>query len=225
VNFDVQELSGTFSVMDIVLAMGLSFVLSTMIGYVYRGTHRNISYSQSYVQTLVIIGMVIALIMLVVGSNLARAFSLVGALSVIRFRNAIKETRDVGFVFLTMGIGMACGARFYTLAAVAAAAICLIVVVMHRFNWFHLNVQRQVVKVQVPTGEDHGPAIRDVLIRYTTEFELVSTESIRGGALSELFYTVRLKKGAEPGELVAALQERTFGQRVSVLTGYDQTDL
>ncbi|MEO3754687.1 DUF4956 domain-containing protein [Streptomyces sp. B6B3] len=224
-NFDVQELSGTFSVMDIVLAMGLSFVLSTMIGYVYRGTHRNISYSQSYVQTLVIIGMVIALIMLVVGSNLARAFSLVGALSVIRFRNAIKETRDVGFVFLTMGIGMACGARFYTLAAVAAAAICLIVVVMHRFNWFHLNVQRQVVKVQVPTGEDHSPAIRDVLIRYTTEFELVSTESIRGGALSELFYTVRLKKGAEPGELVAALQERTFGQRVSVLTGYDQTDL
>ncbi len=224
-NFDVQELSGTFSVMDIVLAMGLSFALSTMIGYVYRSTHRNISYSQSYVQTLVIIGMVIALIMLVVGSNLARAFSLVGALSVIRFRNAIKETRDVGFVFLTMGIGMACGARFYTLAAVAAAAICLIVVVMNRFNWFHLNVQRQVVKVQVPTGEDHSPAIRDVLIRYTTEFELVSTESIRGGALTEVFYTVRLKKGAEPGELVAALQERTFGQRVSVLTGYDQTDL
>ncbi|RKN10881.1 DUF4956 domain-containing protein [Streptomyces radicis] len=224
-NFDIQELSGTFSIMDIVLAMGLSFVLSTVIGYVYRGTHRNISYSQSYVQTLVIIGMVIALIMLVVGSNLARAFSLVGALSVIRFRNAIKETRDVGFVFLTMGIGMACGARFYTLAAVAALAICLIVVVMHRFNWFHLDVQRQVVKVQVPTGEDHTPAIRDVLIRYTTEFELVSTESIRGGALTEVFYTVRLKKGAEPGELVAALQERTFGQRVTVLTGYDQTDL
>jgi uncharacterized membrane protein YhiD involved in acid resistance len=177
------------------------------------------------VQTLVIVGMVIALIMLVVGSNLARAFSLVGALSVIRFRNAIKETRDVGFVFLTMGIGMACGARFYTLAAVAGAAICLIIVVMHRFNWFHLDVQRQVVKVQVPAGEDHTPAIRDVLIAHTTEFELVSTESIRGGALTEVFYTVRMKKGTEPGELVAALQERTFGQRVTVLTGYDQTDL
>ncbi|MFF0726952.1 DUF4956 domain-containing protein [Streptomyces sp. NPDC004134] len=224
-NFDLQELSGTFSVTDIVVAMALSFILSTVIGYVYRATHRNVSYSQSYVQTLVIVGMIVALIMLVVGSNLARAFSLVGALSVVRFRNAIKETRDVGFIFLTMGIGMACGARFYTLAAVAGLAICLIIIVMHRFNWFHLDVQRQVVKVQMPTGEDHTAAIRDVLIRYTTEFELVSTETIRGGALTEVFYTVRMRKGTEPGELVNALQEQTYGQRVTVLTGYDQTDL
>ncbi|MER5837495.1 DUF4956 domain-containing protein, partial [Streptomyces sp. NPDC002130] len=104
-NFDLQELSGTFSVADVVVAMALSFVLSTLIGYVYRYTHRNVSYSQTYVQTLVIVGMVVALIMLVVGSNLARAFSLVGALSVVRFRNAVKETRDVGFIFLAMAIG------------------------------------------------------------------------------------------------------------------------
>ncbi|AXI79988.1 DUF4956 domain-containing protein [Peterkaempfera bronchialis] len=224
-NFNLQDLSGTFSVADIVLAMALSFALSTMIGFVYRATHRNVSYSQSYVQTLVIVGMVVALIMLVVGSNLARAFSLVGALSVVRFRNAVKETRDVGFIFLVMGLGMACGARFYTLAAIAAVAICLIMVVMHRFNWFHLDVQRQVVKVQLPAGEDRTAAIQDVLLRFTTEFELVSTESIRGGTLTEVFYTVRLKKGTEPGELVMALQERASGQRVTVLTGYDQTDL
>ena len=224
-NLELQELSGTFSVTDVVVAMALSFVLSTLIGHVYRYTHRNVSYSQSYVQTLVIVGMVVALIMLVVGSNLARAFSLVGALSVIRFRNAIKETRDVGFVFMAMAIGMACGARFYTLAAVAAVVICVVVVVMFKFNWFALNVQRQVVKVQVPAGEDYSPAIRDVLIRYTTEFELVSTETIRGGALNEVFYTVRMKKGTEPSDLVTALQERTSGQRVTVLTGYDSTDL
>ena len=93
-DFNVQDLSGTFSVGDIAIALSLSFVLSAMIGWVYRMTHRNISYSQSYVQTLVILGMIISLIMLVVGSNIARAFALVGALSVIRFRNAIKETRD-----------------------------------------------------------------------------------------------------------------------------------
>ena len=64
-----------------------------------------------------------------------------------------------------------------------------------------------------------------MLIRHTSEFELVSMESIRGGALTELIYTVRLKKGTTPGELIAALSERTAGQRVTVLTGYDQTDL
>lgn len=224
-DFNVQDLSGTFSVGDIAIALALSFVLSSAIGWVYRATHRNVSYSQSYVQTLVILGMIISLIMLVVGSNIARAFALVGALSVIRFRNAIKETRDVGFIFLVMGVGMACGTRFYTLAVVATVAICLATVVMQRFNWFHLNVQRQVVKVQVPADEDYTSEIQDVLIRHTTEFELVSMESIRGGAITELLYTVKLRKGTEPATLIAALRERTFGQRVTILTGYDQTDL
>ncbi|GGN05769.1 hypothetical protein FHR83_001448 [Actinoplanes campanulatus] len=223
--FEVQDLSGTFSVGDIAIALSLSFVLSAFIAWVYRFTHRNVSYSQSYVQTLVILGMLIALIMLVVGSNIARAFALVGALSVVRFRNAIKETRDVGFIFLVMGVGMAAGTRFYTLAVVAAVAISLIILVMYRFNWFAANVQRQVVKVQVPPDGNYTNNIQDVLITLTSEFELVSIESIRGGALTELMYTVRLKKGAEPGELITKLGERTGGQRVTVLTGYDQTDL
>ncbi|WP_433420746.1 DUF4956 domain-containing protein [Microtetraspora malaysiensis] len=224
-DFTFQDLSGTFSVADIAIAMALSFVLSAMIGWVYRATHRNVSYSQSYVQTLVILGMLISLIMLVVGSNIARAFALVGALSVVRFRNAIKETRDVGFIFLVMGIGMAVGTRFYLLAVVAAVAISLIVMVMNRFNWFALNVRRQVVKVQVPSDEDYTPAIQDVLIRHTDEFELVSMESIRAGALTELMYTIKIKKGSEPADVIAALRERNHGQSVTVLTGYDQTDL
>lgn len=223
--FQFEDLSGTFSTFDVAAALGLALVLSVMIAWVYRATHRNISYSQSYVQTLVILGVLIALIMLVVGSNIARAFALVGALSVVRFRNAIKETRDVGFIFLVMGIGMACGTRFYSLAIAAAVLVCLVIVIMYRFNWFHLNVQRQVVKVQVPAEHDYTATIADVLIRYTTEFELVSTDSIRGGALTELFYTVRLKKDNSPGDLIAALREHNSGQRVSVLTGYDQTDL
>ena len=223
--FNLQDLSGTFSVADIAVSLVLSFVLSAAIGWVYRSTHRNVSYSQSYVQTLVILGMLVSLIMLVVGSNLARAFALVGALSVVRFRNAIKETRDVGFIFLVMGVGMAAGTRFYTLAAAATVAICLVILVMRRFDWFRLNVQRQVVKVQVPPNGDHTEAIQDVLLRFTAEFELVSMESIRGGALTELMYTVQLRKGATAAELIAALSERTSGQRVTVLTGYDQTDL
>ncbi|MFD5092769.1 DUF4956 domain-containing protein [Amycolatopsis thailandensis] len=224
-NLSFEDLTGTFSVTDVAIALALSFVLSLLIAWVYRATHRNVSYSQSYVQTLVILGMLVAVIMLVVGSNIARAFALVGALSVVRFRNAIKETRDVGFIFLVMAVGMAVGTRFYTLGAVAAVAISLVIYLMFRFNWFQLNVRRQVVKVQVPADGDYTHVISDVLIRHTDEFELVSMESIRGGALTELMYTVKIKKGTEPGDLISALSERNSGQGVTVLTGYDQTDL
>lgn len=157
---DLQDLSGTFTVFDVVASLALSFVLAATIGWVYRYTHKNVSYSQSYVQTLVMVCMVISVIMLVVGSNIARAFALVGALSVIRFRNAIKETRDVGFIFLAMAIGMTTGTRFYLLAVAATVVICLVLLIMYRFNWFRLDVQRQVVKVQVPPSPNTPPASR-----------------------------------------------------------------
>ncbi len=220
-----DDLSGTFSITDVVIVLCLSFALSAITGLVYRHTHRNISYSQSYVQTLVLLGMVVSVVMLVVGSNIARAFALVGALSVVRFRNAVKETRDVGFIFFVMVIGMACGTRFYSLAAAATVAICVVIVLMFRFNWFALDVQRQVVKVQVPGDRDHILEIQDVLIGHTTEFELVSMESLRGGLLTELVFSVRLAKNTQPSALIAALTQATGGQRVAVLTGYDQTDL
>ncbi|MGW0173128.1 DUF4956 domain-containing protein [Rhodococcus sp. NPDC003322] len=224
-NFDLQDLSGTFSTFDIIVSLALSFVLSAIIGWVYRYTHKNVSYSQSYVQTLVMVGMIISLIMLVVGSNIARAFALVGALSVVRFRNAIKETRDVGFIFLVMAIGMTTGTRFYLLAIAATVAICLVLLIMSKFNWFKLDVQRQVVKVQVPPEQEYAALVEDVLIKHCTEFELVSTEAVRSGALNEMYYTAQLKKGTKPAELIAALSAVNSGQRVTVLTGYDQTDI
>ena len=224
-NFDFQDLSGTFTAFDIAVSLTLSFVLSSVIAWVYRYTHKNVSYSQSYVQTLVLCGMIISLIMLVVGSNIARAFALVGALSVIRFRNAIKETRDVGFIFLVMAVGMTTGTRFYVLAVAATIAICLVLLIMNKFDWFKLDVQRQVVKVQVPPEPEYLARVEDVLLEHCIEFELVSSESARAGALTELYYTAQMKKGVQASTLIAALSGVNAGQRVTVLTGYDQTDL
>lgn len=225
-DFALTDLSGTFSVWDVMFSLLLALVCSLVVAWVYRATHKNVSYSQSYVQTLIILGMLIALIMLIVGSNIARAFALVGALSVVRFRNAIKETRDVGFIFLVMGIGMACGTRFYVLAALATVFICAVILVIHRFDLFALDVRRQVVKVQVPADDaDSSRQIEDILIAATEEFELISTESIRGGALVEHSYTARLSKGVEPSDLISRLRVVTAGQKATVLTGYDQTDL
>lgn len=217
--------TGEFSYLDIAISIPLAFVLCCAVGIVYRKTHRNVSYSQSYVQTMIIMGVIIAVIMLIIGSNVARAFALVGALSIIRFRNALKETRDVGYIFLVMAIGMACGTQFYTLAIISTAFVCLALLIMHRFNWFHHSVQRQVVKVQTPAHEDLSHEIDDILISYTDEYEQVSLETIRGGALTEMTYTVKLKTGKKSADLISVLRGITQGQRVTVLTGYDQTDL
>src|SRR5688572_22162995 len=146
----LQDNTDVFSVSDVVFSTVLSFLLTLIIAQVYKTTYKGVSYTQSYVHTLIMMSMIVAVIMLVIGSNIARAFSLVGALSIIRFRNAVKDTRDVGYIFFAMAIGMACGTRFYLLAIIATLIISFILWGMVTLNMFAKDVREQILKIRVP---------------------------------------------------------------------------
>lgn len=223
--FNFQDLTGEFSVLDVTLVLVLSFVLSAFIGWIYKLTHRGTSYTQSFVFTLVLNGMVVALVMMVVGSNIARAFSLVGALSIIRFRNAVKETRDVGFIFFTMAIGMAIGTRFYLLAIVAAVIISLVVVMMMRFNWFAREAAGQILRIQVPSGAAFDKLFDALFLKYTHSAELISVDTVNNGKLTELTYSVGLKKANRVEEFVSELRKLNEDNKISLIAGYNTTDL
>lgn len=223
--FNFEDLTGVFSVTDVVLSLVLSFALCAWIGWVYQITHRGASYTQSYVQTLVLNGMVVAIVMLIVGSNIARAFALVGSLSIIRFRNAVKETRDVGFIFFTMAIGMAVGTRFYLLAIIAAVVISLLILIMNRFNWYARQVVSQILRVQVPNDAPFDTLFDDLFVKYTSSSELISVDSVHGGLLTELTYSVGLKKQSQLQEFLAAIKKLNGNNRVTLIAGYNSTDL
>ena len=133
-----------YSLGDILIIFLGTFVLSLWIGFLYRLTHKGGNYNQGYVQTLVLMGGIIAMIMLIVGSDVAKAFTMMGAFSIIRFRNNMKETKDIGFVFLVMAIGMAMGTKLYFLAGVATLVMSVMIYLMYRFNWF---VDKNVAKL------------------------------------------------------------------------------
>lgn len=223
--FNLQDLTGEISVLDIVIVMTLSFVLSAFIGWIYKITHRGTSYTQSFVFTLVINGMVVALVMLIVGSNIARAFSLVGALSIIRFRNAIKETRDVGFIFFTMAIGMAIGTRFYLLAIAGAVVISLMIVIMMRFDWFARDMASQILRVQVPSSLPFDSLFDKLFVKYTHTSELISVDTIQNGAMTELTYSIGLRKSNRVNDFLSELRELNGGNKITLIAGYNSTDL
>ncbi|HSV86194.1 MAG TPA: DUF4956 domain-containing protein [Levilinea sp.] len=223
INF--QDLTGVFSVTDVVVSLLLSFVLCSMIGWVYQITQRGMSYTQSYVHTLVLNGMIVAIIMLVVGSNIARAFALVGALSIIRFRNAVKETRDVGFIFFTMAIGMAIGTRFYLLAVIAAVIISLSILIMTHFNWYARRVVNQILKIQVPNDALFDTLFDNLFLKYTSASELISVDSVHSGMLTELTYSVGLKKQSKIQEFLTDIKHMNGNNRVTLIAGYNSTDL
>lgn len=223
--FNFADLTGEFSVLDVTLAIVLSFLLSAFIGWIYKITHKGASYTQSFVLTLVMNGMVVALVMMIVGSNIARAFSLVGALSIIRFRNAVKETRDVGFIFFTMAVGMAVGTKFYLLAVIAAVVISLAVLLMTRFNWFAREISNQILRVQVPNGLSFDKLFDAPFLKYTSSSELISVDSVHGGMLTELTYSIGMKKSALIQEFLSEIKKLNDNNKVTLIAGYNSTDL
>ncbi|MBI4789287.1 MAG: DUF4956 domain-containing protein [Chloroflexi bacterium] len=224
-NPPIQDLTGVFSVADVVLVLLLSFGLCSAIGWVYQITHRGASYTQSFVHTLVLIGMVVAVVMLVIGSDIARAFALVGSLSIVRFRNAVKETRDVGFIFLTIAVGMAIGTKFYLLAMITTVFISLIVLIMTRFNWYARRVVSQILKVQVTNNVEYSTLFDGLFLKYTSHSELISVDSVHNGMLTELIYSVGLKKQGKVAEFLSEIKKLNGQNRVTLIAGYNSTDL
>lgn len=223
--FNIGDLTSEFTVVDVVLVLLLSFLLSAFIGWIYQLTHRGTSYTQSFVFTLVLNGMIVALVMMIVGSNIARAFSLVGALSIIRFRNAVKETRDVGFIFFTMAIGMAVGTRFYLLAVIGTIVISLITLLMVRFNWFAREMTTQILRVQVPNNLPFDFLFDRAFVKHTSTSELISVDSVQNGTMTELIYSIGLKKSAQVQDFIAEIKNLNGGNKVTLIAGYNGTDL
>lgn len=220
---------GGFGVWETFAALFLSFVLCLIIAYFYRQTHRGLSYSVSFVHAMIIMGVTVSIIMLVIGSNIARAFTLVGALSIIRFRNAVKDSRDVAFIFLTMAVGMAVGTGFYLTALIFTISICFMVFVLSRFEIGATTSREVLLKLHAPGGLDYQTAFNDVFFRHLREHALLSVETVNGAGAGtnalELIYSVEFKPRMDEAAFMNELRTLTGGGKVALLTGQENIDV
>lgn len=220
-----NDATDIFSIGDVILALILSFCLALVIAWVYQATYQGVSYTQSYVHTLIMMTMVVAIIMLVIGSNIARAFSLVGALSIIRFRNAVKDTRDVGYIFFALAIGMACGTRFYLLAIVATVVISFILWGMSALNLFAKEQSEQILKIRLPGDMPYENLFDDIFAKYLARSTLIAVEVVQAGLLTELVYGIQFKSQADPQQFITELRQRNANNKIALISGYHEVDL
>jgi hypothetical protein len=221
----LHDASEVFAVQDVLLTTVLSFALSLVLGWVYKATHRSASYTQSYVHTLIMMSMIVAVIMLIVGSNIARAFTLVGALSIVRFRNAMKETRDVGFIFFAMAIGMACGTRFYLLAVVSTFVISFLIWAMVKLDLFAKEVKEQLLKIRLPADMPYETLFDELFSRHLIRFNLLAIETVQAGTLIELVYGVEVKRRADLHGLINEVRKLNQNNKVVLIAGRQGVDL
>ena len=215
----------TFGLAEVFIALGLSFALCLMLAYFYRQSHRGLSYSVSFVHAMILLGVTVSVIMLIIGSNIARAFTLVGALSIIRFRNPIKDSRDVAFIFMAMAIGMAVGTGFYLTGVLFALFACFMAYALTRFGIGSTTRREQLLKLQVPSTIDYQTAFNELFYRSLREHHLLSMETLRDGAQLELVYSLELKSGVDEPGFLNELRAITGGGKVTLLTGQENIDV
>jgi len=210
--------AGSPSPLLVAFAICLSFALTLVIGGVYQLTHRGMLYSQDFVHTLVMLGTLVTVVIMGIGQNLAAAFGIFAAFSIIRFRRALPEARDVGFVFFAMAVGLACGSGEFMLATMTTVLVSAAVFFLARTNLFAPERPSHLMRARVTNDIDYDAAFAEPLSELVDSATLLSVESVQAGMMTEVAYAVRLAPGASPGELVAAIQARNGNNRVIVTT-------
>jgi len=179
---------------DVVINITLSFVLGIVVAMVYRSTQKGFKYSISMMHTLIFLSMIVSFVMMIIGSDIARAFSLVGALSVIRFRTAIKDTKDTSFVFWALASGMATGVGYYQVAIVGTLMIGGMILIIQYSRIGLLRRKEVLLKFTVGAGGKQTTLpYQEVFESYLIKYSLLNIRTFQQGELVELSFLIKLK--------------------------------
>ncbi len=198
------------SIRTVLAAMAVALVCSLMIYITYRFFYKGAAYSESFGILLILLALVTAFIIICISTNLVLSLGMVGALSIVRFRAAVKEPLDVGFLFFAIAAGLTCGARLYFVALTGTVAICFIFSLCCM-----LLTRKQTYLLVVRYGDEAADALEKALASRRKKLK----SRIRQGNITEITYAVSIKDNA--AEWTNALNEIKGVENV-VLVQYAQ---
>jgi hypothetical protein len=203
---DTPIAGGPFNPQTVLLSLLLAFVLGQVLAWVYYVTHSGLSYSRSYVQSLILITVVVSLVMTVIGNNIITAFGLMGALALVRFRNVIKDTRDVAFIFCALVVGMAAGSHRYVTAILGTGFLSLISLYLFYTDFGAHEPHNGFLRFSLrgPLASDHP--ISGILRRFCGSFTLISMQDSGFGGPAEYAYQILIRDTEQNEAFVAALE-------------------
>lgn len=203
---------------NLVMALVCGFIISVIYRWTYRGPH----YSAAYVQSIVILAMVTALVIMVIGNNLARAFGLVGAMSIIRFRTAVKDTQDIVFIFFSLAAGMAAGVGLKLLALFGTLLISGVLLLLHKTNYARPIKHEFLLQFTARLKKGENPYLQTI-DKYCKFSKLINTQSIGEEDLYELSFHIKLRDEKRRMDLIRDLNQLPEISNVRLFFDEEQT--
>ncbi|MFR5875594.1 MAG: DUF4956 domain-containing protein [Eubacterium sp.] len=178
------------SVLEVVISAS---IIGFVISLVYLFTHKKEGYSQAFCVSLILLAPIVGMVILVIGNNVATAFSLAGAFALVRFRSAPGDPKDIAFVFMSVTMGLTCGLGYWIYAVIAVAVLCVIILILHFTNYAGKKNNTYELKITVPETLNYVGAFDETLGKYCTQYKMIRVKSVDFGALFELSFSVTLK--------------------------------
>ena len=208
---NIQELfkpAAIYSPTQIVFNLLLSFLLGLLISLVYKKTHKGLSYSQSFMVTNVFVTVIVCMVIMIIGNNLARAFALVGALSIIRFRTVVKDTKDTAYIFWSLASGMATGTGSYFLAIMGNLILTLIAFTLYKTNFGSIVKSEFILQFRIKTGNNQtSEDYIKILSKHTKSHTLLSSESSSDNNSIKVTVDIVMKESENQNSLLSEISK------------------
>jgi uncharacterized membrane protein YhiD involved in acid resistance len=210
---------------QIVTSLLLALVLGVAVALTYRFSVPERVLSPTMLPSLILLAMIGAMVMMVIGNNIARAFSLVGALAIIRFRTRLRSAWDISFVFLTLVVGIACGVLAYRVAILGTLTITLTILALHLVPLAGPREDRiRMVRCDVASFEGVEQEVEKALDRHLTRRWLVEARSVRFGEAVSLRYRVAVRDPGTIGDMLREVANIEGVERIVVDLGDEGPD-
>lgn len=183
---------------------------------------RKEGYGRNFIIGLVLLPVIVTVVIMLIGSNVARAFSMAGAFALVRFRSAPGNAKDISIVFFAMASGLACGLGYVAFALVFVACVAGVLLILTNTGFAGATEGVKLLKIVIPEDLNYTDVFKEVFEKYTTKAELRRVKTTNMGTMFELTYHIRLKNNSNEKEFIDDVRVRNGN--LSIVLGMMESD-
>lgn len=214
--FGVPEQTETISVTATLSYMLAALIIGVVIAAVYIIITEKSRRSFSFIVSMLMLPAIVALAIILVGSNVARAFSIAGVFALVRFRSMPGESKDISLVFMAMAAGLSCGLGYVTLAFCVLVVLSVIVVVAFKVLAVCFKDTTKQLQILIPEDMNYSGAFDDIFKKYTKTASLDRVRTTNMGTLFELTYQVQMRQGADEKTFIDEIRCRNGNLKITL---------
>jgi len=186
--------------------MAAAVIIGLVIGITYMFACKKSGYNKDFIVGLVLLPAIVSVVIMLIGSNVARAFSMAGAFALVRFRSAPGNAKDIAVVFFAMASGLACGLGYITFAVIFTVVIILVLVALSITDFADKNAGKRQLRITIPENLNYTHAFDGIFDNFLSSKELTKVKTTNMGTMFELTYIIEMNKDINEKEFIDSLR-------------------